>query len=187
MFGSGFKLKKSADPDIIITSYHQFTLLQNSTGKNILPYSIFLEEHHGLKDTFLIAWNFEYALIPCIIAHIVFDFPIILRRITRRIYVPIYFAFIPAGYSDELLAKYFDEDHYWVVGGPYPEEELKSARLRIIALSVGSLALTMTISPLAAGIFGTYALTPSQFLQFVWTLTIVKCFLLIWAYYDLRL
>lgn len=139
-----------------------------------------------MKDFFWTAWSFEYALVPCIIAYIIFDLPIIVRRITRRIYVPIYFAFIPAGYSDELLAKYFDEDQFWMVGGPYPEGKMKSARLKIIAISVGSLALTMTLSPLAAGLFGTYALTPEQFSQFIWTLTVAKALLLCWAYYDLR-
>lgn len=132
------------------------------------------------------AWAFEYALLPCIVAYLIFDLPIIIRRLTRRVYVPIYFAFFPAGYSDELLAKYFDEDYFWVVGGPYADEDLKSARFKILAVSVFSLLFTMALSPFSAALFGTYVLSDEQFTQFIWTLGIIKGALLLWAYYDMR-
>lgn len=132
------------------------------------------------------AWVFQYALLPCFCAYIVFDLPIIIRRITRKAYVPIYFAFFPIGYSDELLAKYFDEDEFFVVGGPFPQELRKSARRKIIIKSVLSLVLTMTISPLLTGVFATYVLSGAQFTQFLWTLSILKAVFLLWAFYDIR-
>lgn len=131
------------------------------------------------------AWGFEYAILPCLVAYLIFDMPIIVRRVTRKAYVPIYFAFFPAGYSDELLARYFDEDDFYQLGGPFPEGELGKARLKIIAVAVLSLTLTMTLSPLFAGLFGTYFLTQEQFTQFIWTLGIIKASLLLWACYDL--
>ena len=132
------------------------------------------------------AWAFEYALLPCLVAYIVFDLPIIIRRITRKIYVPIYFAFFPASYSDELLAKYFDEDDWYMVGGPFPQEEMGAARMKILTIAVLSLALTMTVSPLLTGLFSHYFLDASQFKQFVWTLGVVKAILLAWAVYDMK-
>lgn len=77
-------------------------------------------------------WHFEYAIVPCLLAYIVFDLPIIYRRITRRLYVPIYFAFFPFGYSDELYARYFDEDDFYMVGGPFRKTEVANARNKII-------------------------------------------------------
>ncbi|WP_123642825.1 hypothetical protein [Histidinibacterium lentulum] len=131
-------------------------------------------------------WRFEYALLPCAIAYLVFDLPILYRRITRRLYVPIYFAFFPYGYSDELCARYFDEDHYHIVGGPFKDSEVKNARIRIIWISVISLILTMTISPFLTAIFSFLFLSDAQNTQFLYTLAIVKGALLIWSLYDLR-
>jgi hypothetical protein len=124
--------------------------------------------------------------VPCLLAYIVFDLPIIYRRITRRLYVPIYFAFFPFGYSDELYVRYFDEDDYWTVGGPFREEEVANARNKIIWVSVLSLALTMAISPFLAAMVSHYFLTLSQQVQFFYTLAVVKGLMLAWSLYDLR-
>lgn len=123
---------------------------------------------------------------PCLLAYIIFDIPIIYRRITRRLYVPIYFAFFPFGYSDELYARYFDEDNFWMVGGPLREKDVKNARNKIIWVSVLSLALTMAISPFLAAMFSHYYLTLSQQTQFFYTLAVVKGLMLAWSLYDLR-
>lgn len=123
---------------------------------------------------------------PCLLAYIIFDIPIIYRRVTRRLYVPIYFAFFPFGYSDELYARYFDEDSYWMVGGPFREKDVKNARNKIIWVSVLSLALTMAISPFLAAMFSHYYLTLSQQTQFFYTLAVVKGLMLAWSLYDLR-
>lgn len=131
-------------------------------------------------------WRFEYAVVPCLLAYITFDIPIIYRRLTRRIYVPIYFALFPYGYSDELYARYFDEDSYYMAGGPFREGEIKNARTKIIWVSVLSLALTMSISPFMAALFSFYFLDDVQQVQFFYTLAIVKASLLLWALYDLR-
>ena len=139
-----------------------------------------------MQDFFQGAWNFQYALLPCLTAYLIFDFPIIIRRFTRKVYVPIYFAFFPTGYSDELLAKYFDEDYFGQLGEPLAPSKMKSARLKIIAVSMASLTLTMSISPLIAGYCGSVFLSESQFTQFLWTLGIIKAILLLWSLYDLR-
>lgn len=131
-------------------------------------------------------WSFEYAIIPCFIAYIFFDLPIIYRRITRRLYVPIYFAFFPYGYSDELYAKYFDEDFYYSIGGPYRRSDVKNARIKILWVSVLSLTLTMAISPFASALCSYYFLTNSQQTQFFYTLAIVKAAMLISSLYNLR-
>lgn len=140
----------------------------------------------SIQDFFTDIWRFEYAIVPCLLAYVVFDLPIIYRRITRRLYVPIYFAFFPFGYSDELYARYFDEDHYWMVGGPFRNAEVTNARNRIIWVSVLSLALTMSVSPFLAAMFSHYFLSMSQQTQFFYTLAIVKGLMLAWSLYDLR-
>ena len=131
-------------------------------------------------------WRFEYAVLPCLIAYLVFDLPIIYRRLSRRAYVPIYFAFFPFGYSDELYARYLDEDHYHMVGGPFHENEIANARTKIIWISVLSLTLTMAISPFLAALFSHYFLTISQQTQFFYTLAFVKGTMLAKSLYDLR-
>lgn len=132
------------------------------------------------------AWEFQYALLPCLTAYLIFDFPIFVRRITRKLYAPVYFAFFPFGFSDELYARYFDDDRYYVLGGPYSELERPTARVKIIWLSVLSLAATLFVSPFVAALYSHIALSDSEFLQFVWTLAIVKAILLLWALYDLH-
>jgi hypothetical protein len=132
------------------------------------------------------AWNFEYAVIPCLIAYIIFDAPIIYRRLTRVLYVPIYFAFFPFGYSDELYARYFDEDDYHMVGGAFQPEEIPNARIKIIWVSVLSLTLTMALSPFLSALFSHYVLSPSQQTQFFYTLAAIKILTLTLSLYDLR-
>lgn len=132
------------------------------------------------------AWSFEYALLPCLMAYFIFEIPIIYRRITRRMYVPIYFAFFPFGHTDELYAQYFDEDDFWQVGPPLTEADRPNARVRIIWLSMLSLVLTVIISPFLTAFFCVYFLTPSQFTQFLWTLTVAKSCLLCCSLYGLR-
>lgn len=131
-------------------------------------------------------WRFEYAVVPCLFAYLVFDVPIIYRRITRRLYVPIYFAFFPFGYSDELYARYFDEDEYWLLGGPLREREVANARVKIIWVSVLSLTLTMAVSPFLAAMVSHYYLTEPQQTQFFYTLALVKGLMLVLSLYDLR-
>lgn len=131
-------------------------------------------------------WRFEYALVPCVVAYIVFDLPIIFRRLTRRIYVPIYFAFFPFGYSDELYARYLDEDQMYMVGGPLRKSEVHGVRLKIIFISVLSLVATMAISPFLSAMFSYFFLTDVQKNQFLYTLAAVKFLLLSWSLYELR-
>lgn len=131
-------------------------------------------------------WGFEYAVVPCLLAYAVFDLPILLRRITRRVYVPIYFAFFPYGFSDELYARYFDEDHYYRLGGGLQESEVKNARLKIIWVSVLSLALTMSLSPFITALFSYYFLSTDQQQQFFYTLGGIKLLLLMISLKDLH-
>ncbi|MFD2738957.1 hypothetical protein ACFSUD_05215 [Sulfitobacter aestuarii] len=139
-----------------------------------------------MRDLISQIWSFEYAVVPCLLAYLLFDLPIIYRRITRKLYVPIYFAFFPYGYSDELYARYFDEDTFGVLGGGFSETEIDNARLRIIWVSVLSLALTMAISPFVAAMFSYYFLTLEQQAQFFITLAVVKVVMLGMSLYDLR-
>jgi hypothetical protein len=131
-------------------------------------------------------WRFEFAVVPCFFAYLVFDFPIFYRRVTRRSYAPIYFAFLPYGYSDELFSRYFDDHDSWAVGGPLQESEVGNARIRILWISVLSLTLTMAVSPFLAALFSYYFLTIPQQTQFFYTLAIVKGAMLSWSLYDLR-
>lgn len=131
-------------------------------------------------------WDFRYAAVPCIFAYLVFDLPILYRRFTRRMYVPVYFAFSPFGFSDELYARYFDEDDFGIAGGAISESEVNNVRVKIIWISVLSLALTMSVSPFLAALFSHYALTPNQQTQFFYTLAAVKGIALCRSVYDLR-
>lgn len=131
-------------------------------------------------------WNFEYSLVPCLTALLVFEFPILYRRFTRKVYVPIYFSFFPFGFSDELYAKYFDDHEYWMIGEPLSKVQRTFVRQKIIWLCVLSLTLTMTISPFLAALFSHFFLDTAEFRQFIWTLAIVKAVLLSTSLLDLR-
>lgn len=139
-----------------------------------------------LQHYFHLAWVMQYPLIPCLTAYLIFELPIIYRRLTRRVYVPIYFAFSPFGYTDELYAKYFNEDSYWMVGGPFRGNERKYARQKIAMLAVLSATLTLILSPFLAATFSYYFLSTREFTFFFWTLAIVKAVLLGKSLYDLR-
>jgi hypothetical protein len=130
-------------------------------------------------------WSFQYALVPCLVAYVVFDFTSIIRQITRRLYVPVYFAFFPFGHSDELYARYLDEDSYYIVGGPFPEDQRQYARIKIIWLSVLSLMLTVIVNPFVVSLFAHFTMTEAQWIQFLWTLFVVKLILLAKSLYDL--
>jgi len=139
-----------------------------------------------MPEILLQIWNFQYALVPCLAAYLVFDFATIVRRVTRKAYVPIYFMFFPYGYTDELYAQYFDEDTFLILGPPLTDEEKIYTRKKIIWLSMVSLIFSVLISPMMAGLFGYFVLNDYQFTQFMWTLFIVKLFLLARSLYDLK-
>jgi len=131
-------------------------------------------------------WTFEYALVPCLAAYFVFDFPTLVRRITRKAYVPVYFMFFPFGFTDELYAKYFDEDDLQILGEPLTPAQKVEVRKKIIWVSCISLIFAVVVSPWIAGAFCYFALNDFQFVQFMWTLGIVKSILLIRSLLELR-
>lgn len=139
-----------------------------------------------MRDFLLHAWTFQYSLLPCVVAYLVFDFSTIVRRLTRKAYVPIYFMFFPYGYTDELYARYFDEDVLQILGPPLSDREKVQVRKRIVWVSAISMIFAVGISPFLAGIFSYFVLTPTQFVEFLWTLALVKCILLIRSLWELK-
>ena len=132
------------------------------------------------------AWTFEYALLPCLTAYLVFDALAIVRRVTRSVYLPIYFAFFPTSYTDDLYAQYFGDDQMWQLGGTFSPEQRRNSRRKIIVIATLSLVAAAIIAPMVAGSFSYFFLTGQQFVQFLWTLALVKALLLAKILWDLK-
>ena len=132
------------------------------------------------------AWAFEYALLPCLTTYLVFDALAIARRLTRSVYLPIYFAFFPSSYTDDLYAQYFGDDQMWQLGGTFSPEQRRINRRKIIAVATLSLVAAAIIAPMIAGSFSYFILTGQQFIQFLWTLALIKTGLLAKSLWDLK-
>jgi membrane protein CcdC involved in cytochrome C biogenesis len=139
-----------------------------------------------LMEAWSAAWALKLSLLPVLLTYFIFDSPALIRRITRRAYVPIYFMFFPLGHSDKLYAQYFNEDNFFGVGEAMSEPEKAALRTRIRLLSVASMIFATVIAPWLCGFLSAFYLTGEQFREFVWFLMIVKLLLIAKALYELR-
>jgi len=132
------------------------------------------------------AWAFKLSLFPVLLTYFIFDFPALVRRLTRRAYVPIYFMFFPLGHSDKLYAQYFNEDNFYGVGDAMSDAEKAALRTKIRLLAVLSMIFATVVAPWLCGFLSAFYLTKEQFVEFVWFLMIVKSLLIAKALYQLR-
>jgi len=139
-----------------------------------------------LVEAWSAAWAFKLSLFPTLLTYFIFDLPSLIRRITRRAYVPIYFMFFPLGHSDKLYAQYFNEDNFFGIGEAMSEAEKADLRTRIRLLSVASMIFATVFAPWLCGFLSAFYLTGEQFYEFVWFLMIVKSLLVAKALYELR-
>lgn len=132
------------------------------------------------------AWQFEYALLPCLTAYLVFDIITIIRRVTRSVYLPLYFAFFPFGYTDNLYAQFNDHDPYLQLGDDLTDEEREAVGRRLRWVAAISMTISTILNPLIAGVFCYLFLTENQFYQFLVTLFVIKAALLTHSWFSLR-
>ena len=131
-------------------------------------------------------WSYKLSVFPVLLTYLLFDAQAIVRRLTRKAYVPIYFMFFPLGHSDKLYAQYFNEDDvYWVGASMTPKQKI-SLRNRIRRHAIISMLLAAVFAPWVCGFLAALYLPRDQFLEFVWFLMIVKTLLIARALYELR-
>ncbi|KYK46284.1 hypothetical protein A1D31_32460 [Bradyrhizobium liaoningense] len=140
----------------------------------------------ALVEAWSAAWTFKLSLFPVLLTYFIFDLPALIRRLTRRAYVPIYFMFFPLGHSDKLYAQYFNEDDFYGVGEAMSPAEKVALRTRIRLLAILSMTFATVLAPWLCGFISGFYLTREQFLEFVWFLMIVKALLIAKALYQLR-
>lgn len=139
-----------------------------------------------IKEIWLRVWEFKLSLIPVLLTYLLFDVQAVIRRVTRKAYVPIYFMFFPLGHSDKLYAQYFNEDDiYWIGASMTPEQKV-ALRNRIRRQAIMSMVFATAIAPWVCGFLAALYLTQEQFKEFVWFLIGVKTLLICKALYELR-
>lgn len=139
-----------------------------------------------ISEIFSLAWAFKVSLLPVLFTYLLFDLPAIIRRITRRAYVPIYFMFFPLGHSDSLYAQYFNEDNMFGVGEAMSRAEKENLRTRIRVQAVLSMIFATVLAPWLCGFLAAFYLTREQFSEFIWFLMVLKTVLIINALYELH-
>ena len=159
---------------LALTAYRRLKILTEDSAMNALL---------GTLDA---AWSFKLSLLPVLLTYFIFDLPAMIRRISRRAYVPIYFMFFPLGHSDKLYAQYFNEDDVFGVGETMSAKEKSDLRTRIRVQSVLSMIFATVVAPWLCGFVAAFYLTRDQFFEFAWLLMIVKSLLILKAILELR-
>ena len=131
-----------------------------------------------ISDLLNLAWTYKLSLMPVLLTYLIFDLPALIRRYTRRTYIPIYFMFFPLGYSDQMYAQYFNEDDVYGVGESMNDAQKQALRTRIQVTAIVSMIFAAVIAPWLCGFIAAFYLTQSQFLEFVWFLMILKTILI---------
>lgn len=140
----------------------------------------------SIPEFFNIAWAYKFSLMPVLLTYLIFDLPALIRRITRRAYIPIYFMFFPLGHSDQMYAQYFNEDDIYGVGESMNEAQKQMLRARIQVTAILSMIFAAVIAPWLCGFIAAFYLEQSQFLEFVWFLMILKIILICISLYEIK-
>lgn len=142
----------------------------------------------GTLHQFLLdAWAYKVSLLPVLITYLIFDFPAIIRRLTKIAYVPIYFTVFPLGHSDKLYAEYLNEDDFYGVGETMSSAEKDVLRRKIQATAVFSMVFAAVLAPWICGLAAAFYLAPNQFGEFLVFFFVTKTFLISMALINLRL
>ena len=139
------------------------------------------------EQLLLNAWTYKVSLLPVLTTYLLFDFPAIVRRLTKIAYVPIYFMIFPLGHSDKLYAEYLNEDDIYGVGETMSPHEKHTLRQKIQATAVLSMVFAAVIAPWICGFFSAMYLSSDQFGEFLAFFFIAKSFLIFNAILNLRL
>jgi hypothetical protein len=140
----------------------------------------------NLSEIGSILWDYKLSLAPVLTTYVLFDFPALIRRITKIAYVPIYFVFFPSGHSDQLYAQYFDEDYMYREGEGMSAHEKRALRHRLQANAIFSMFFAAIFAPWLCGLLSALYLNPAQFFEFLVFLIVVKAIVLVWVLYKLR-
>ena len=139
-----------------------------------------------LGDLLWQIWSYKISVAPVLVTYLLFDLPAIVRKLTRVAYVPIYFIFFPSGHSDRLYAQYFNEDWFYGDGQSMTGEEKGRLRHRIQATAVLSMVFATIVAPWLCGFISAFYLTTNQFMEFLWSLIVIKAILIGWVLLKLR-
>ena len=139
-----------------------------------------------MAETLRAVWEFDIPLIPVLLTLFLFDLPALMRRATRRYYLPIYFMFFPLAYSDRMYAEYFKEDDFYGVGQDLSPRQRAALRTRIVAVSIVSMVLAALVAPILCGLIAATYLDEQTFRKFVICLLIYKSATLIRSLSNLR-
>lgn len=130
--------------------------------------------------------NYKFSPLPILAMYLVFDSTALIRRITKRAYVPMYFIFFPTGHSDRLYAEYLGEDD--LLSGrqrPGPAKQ-RWLRKRLVLTAIISMLFATVVAPYLTGFVAALFLTPQQFNEFLVFLLIAKAILIVNALRTLR-
>jgi hypothetical protein len=133
-----------------------------------------------------VVWTYKVSLAPVLLTYLLFDFPAIVRRLTRVAYVPIYFIVFPFGHSDQLYAEYLNEDDFYGVGQTMTPEEKRALRRKIQSTAIISMVFAAVIAPWLCGFVSAFYLTRAQFAEFLVFFFVIKIFLISKSLWNLR-
>lgn len=132
------------------------------------------------------AWDYKVSLLPVLLTYLLFDAQAIYRRITKWMYVPIYFMFFPSGHSDKVYAEYFNEDYFYGDGEKLTDGDRRRLRQTIVVYAIFSMIFATIVAPYICGMLSATYLTKQQFVEFLWFLLIVKSALIVRALLQVR-
>ncbi len=140
----------------------------------------------SIPELLNIAWTYKFSLMPVLLTYLIFDLPALIRRCTRRAYIPIYFMFFPLGHSDQMYAQYFNEDDIYGVGKSMNDAQKQTLRARIQVTAIVSMIFAAVIAPWLCGFIAAFYLEQGQFLEFVWFLMALKTILICVSLYEIK-
>jgi membrane protein CcdC involved in cytochrome C biogenesis len=140
----------------------------------------------SIPDLLSLAWTYKFSLMPVLLTYLIFELPALIRRYTRRAYIPIYFMFFPLGHSDQMYAQYFNEDDMYGVGESMTDAQKETLRTRIKVTAVASMIFAAVIAPWLCGFIAAFYLTQSEFFEFIWFLMILKTLLICTSLYAIK-
>lgn len=139
-----------------------------------------------LGQLWSVVWTYKVSLAPVLLTYLLFDFPAIVRKLTRIAYVPIYFVVFPLGHTDQLYAEYLNEDDFYGVGQAMTPKEKQALRRKIQSIAIFSMVFAAVVAPWLCGFVSALYLTPTQFKEFLVFFFVIKLFLISKSLWNLH-
>lgn len=140
----------------------------------------------SVSQVWSVVWTYKVSLVPVLLTYLLFDFPAIVRKLTRVAYVPIYFVVFPLGHSDQLYAEYLNEDDFYGIGQTMTLKEKQALRRKLQSTAIISMVFAAVIAPWLCGFVSAFYLTRAQFVEFLVFFFVVKIFLIFKSLWNLR-